>query len=64
VHLLVLGVEGQLYAIDAASTNGTWLREEDDNCREVRITPLDPNDELLLGEELAFVRWVPRENAR
>lgn len=59
VHLLVLGVEGQLYAIDTASTNGTWLREDDGSCQELRITPLDPRDELLLGEELAFVRWVP-----
>ena len=61
VHLLVLNIAGRLYAIDTASTNGTWVRDPDDTCREVRITPLEPAEELLLGEELAFVRWVPAE---
>ncbi len=59
VHLLVLGVGDMLYAIDTASTNGTWLREDDGHCREIRIMPLVPDVDVLLGEDLASLRWIP-----
>ncbi len=56
VHLLIMSVADCLYAIDTASTHGTWLREED---REIRITPLVPKQELALGEDLVQIRWSP-----
>jgi hypothetical protein len=56
VHLLIIDIEGHLYAIDTGSTHGTWLSGED---REVRITPLDKGTELTLGAKLAALRWSP-----
>jgi hypothetical protein len=56
VHLLVVEVNDRVYAIDTASTNGTWTAEDD---REVRIAALDPGTELCLGNDLAYLRWCP-----
>lgn len=56
VHMLVLEIDDCLYAVDAGSTHGTWLRSEQ---REVRIASLEPGEELMLGEELAVLRWSP-----
>lgn len=56
VHLLVLAVGDALYAIDTGSTNGTY---RDGSDAEVRITRLDDATELVLGEDLARVRWAP-----
>lgn len=54
VHLLLLSVGGAVYAIDTGSTNGTYRTGSD---AEVRITRLDDDLELILGEDLARVRW-------
>jgi hypothetical protein len=56
VHLLVLAIAGTVYAIDTGSTNGTFRVGSD---AEVRIAKLDETIELILGEELARVRWKP-----
>jgi hypothetical protein len=56
VHLLVIEVADRVYAIDTASTNGTWMAEDD---REVRIVALDTTTELCLGNDLAYLRWCP-----
>lgn len=56
VHLLVVEVNDRVYAIDTASTNGTWMAEDD---REVRIVGLDSGAELCLGNDLAYLRWCP-----
>ena len=56
VHLLVVDVSGRLYAIDTASTNGTWRTDED---HEVRVMPLDLGVELSLGNDLVYLRWQP-----
>lgn len=56
VHLLVVSIGDDVYAIDTGSTNGTF---RDGSDAEVRITRLDDNLELVLGEELARVRWKP-----
>jgi hypothetical protein len=53
VHLLVLEMDGVLYAIDTASTNGTWCGKE-----RVRATRLLPGLRLSLGGE-ATVEWRP-----
>lgn len=54
VHLLLVEVSGRVYAIDTASTNGTWMASDD---REVRIVAMDANAELCLGNDLAYLRW-------
>lgn len=56
VHLLVLRVGDSLYAIDTGSTNGTYRSGSD---AEVRIARLDDGVELVLGDELARVKWRP-----
>ena len=53
VHLLVIEIDGQLYAVDTASTNGVLLGEEEQ--REVR---LDYGTRLALGGE-STVEWRP-----
>lgn len=55
VHLLVIEVGGTVYAIDTASTNGTWMRDSE---REVRLSALTDGMELILGNERAYVRWI------
>ncbi len=57
VHLLVLAVGESVYAIDTGSTNGTFVAGSD---AEVRISRLDADHELILGDELARVTWRPR----
>lgn len=54
VHLLLVEISGRVYAIDTASTNGTWTAEDD---REVRIIAMDTSAELCLGNDLAYLRW-------
>lgn len=56
VHLLILGVADQLYAIDTASTHGTWIRSDQ---REIRISPLVAGQEFCLGDDLVQLRWSP-----
>ena len=58
VHLLVLTIGGNVYAIDTGSTNGTYRTGHD---AEVRILRLDDDVELVLGEDLARVKWKPRQ---
>jgi hypothetical protein len=52
VHVLVIEIAGQLYAIDTASTNGLFADSE-----EVRLLPLEYDQRLVLGDNLASVRW-------
>jgi hypothetical protein len=52
VHLLMLLVGARLFAIDAASSNGVWLGEE-----EVRAAELRDGQTLTLGEGLAKITW-------
>ncbi len=56
VHLLVVEIDGALYAVDTASTNGLY-RGEGDERREVRIERLDTGTEVHLGEDLATLSW-------
>lgn len=56
VHLLVIEIEGRLYAVDTASTHGTWLGKDG---REVRITPMEAGTQLILGQDFATLRWSP-----
>jgi hypothetical protein len=56
VHCLVIDMDGVIYAVDTASTNGTYLggREE-----EVRIVSLAADRELVLGDDLLRMQWEP-----
>jgi len=52
VHLLVILLDGALYAVDTASSNGTFVGEE-----PVRIVRLGPDVALTLGAAEAWVQW-------
>jgi hypothetical protein len=54
VHLLVVEVEGAVYAVDTGSTNGTYQGSD-----EVRIVPLAGGTELIFGDGLARMEWMP-----
>jgi hypothetical protein len=54
VHLLVVEVEGTLYAIDTGSTNGTFHGDD-----EVRIVALGSGTALVFGDGLARMEWNP-----
>lgn len=56
VHVLVVEIENRLYAVDTASTNGTWSHH---HRQEIRIHALEPGTQLMLGYERALLRWVP-----
>jgi len=53
VHLLVIELEGALYAIDTASKNGTWLGD-----RSLASTKLQPGLALSLAHRVD-VEWRP-----
>ncbi|MCG8422319.1 MAG: FHA domain-containing protein [Proteobacteria bacterium] len=57
VHVLIMEIDEHLYAIDTASTHGTWIRTES---REVRLIRLSARQELTMGEGLAHLLWYPR----
>jgi hypothetical protein len=63
VHLLLLQVEGEVYAIDTGSTNGTFRARPVASDAEVRITRLEEGSELVLGEDLVRVTWKPTRPA-
>ena len=59
VHLLVLRLGEEMYAIDTGSTNGTqWIRKGQ-KVRDVRIAPLGMEDEFTLAKRLAEIHWLP-----
>ncbi|HWO23948.1 MAG TPA: FHA domain-containing protein [Kofleriaceae bacterium] len=53
VHILVIRIDGVIYAVDTASTNGTYLASGD----EVRTARLSGGTALTLGEDLARLEW-------
>ena len=54
VHVLVLKIDNDVYAIDTGSTNGTTRTGSD---AEIRIVRLEDGLELVLGDDLATVKW-------
>jgi hypothetical protein len=52
VHFLMIRIAGQIYAIDAASTNGVYVDGE-----EVRLKALPFGQRLMLGTDLAHLLW-------
>ncbi|HTJ44659.1 MAG TPA: FHA domain-containing protein [Kofleriaceae bacterium] len=59
VHVLVLDIDGALYAIDTGSTNGIYLGRLGREKEEVRIAALAAGAELVLGDDLARMEWRP-----
>ncbi len=55
VHVLLLEVDGALYLIDTASTNGVWSR----SAGGVRQHALKFGEDFELGRYLARLRWSP-----
>ena len=53
VHILIVRIDDVVYAVDTASTNGTFLARGD----EVRIVSLGSGTELVLGDDLARMEW-------
>jgi len=53
IHVLLIRVDDVVYAVDTASTNGTYLTRGD----EIRIVSLSGGTELVLGEDLARLEW-------
>jgi hypothetical protein len=54
VHVLLVDVDGVLYAIDTGSTNGIFASGGKE---EVRVTALASGAELVLGDDLARMEW-------
>lgn len=52
VHALVIEIAGKVYAVDAGSRNGLWLRSE-----RVRLAPLGPGQTVALAN-LATMEWA------
>ena len=57
VHLLVLAIADDVWAIDTASSNGTSIVGEDGTHR---IMQLVHDRELVLGDNLVWLRWRKR----
>jgi FHA domain len=53
VHILVIRIDDVIYAVDTASTNGTYLACGD----EIRIVSLSGSTELILGDDFARMEW-------
>ena len=60
VHVLVLLLDDELYAVDTSSTNGSFCSVPDGHERRIRVTGLTPAVELVLGNDLARITWSPR----
>jgi pSer/pThr/pTyr-binding forkhead associated (FHA) protein len=56
-HLLLLEVGGTLYAIDTASTEGSFVDRDDRRRREFRVVALEDDDVVVIGDDRAVVRW-------
>ena len=57
VHVLIVEIEGALYAIDTGSTNGIYEPRHGDAA--VRVAALGGGAELVLGDDLARMEWRP-----
>jgi len=57
VHLLIVEIEGRLYAMDTGSTNGTF--ETGGAAGPLRIVPLGNGSQLIFGDNLARMEWLP-----
>jgi len=58
-HLLLLRVENRMYAVDTASTHGSYVDRGARQHHEFRILALEGETCVVLGDERAALRWHP-----
>ena|GEM_PF-936548 len=62
VHMLLIRVAQELYAVDTASSNGTWLElgdsDNDERWKRIRVMPVADGLTFCLGNERTLVRWT------
>jgi hypothetical protein len=59
VHLMLVSVRDELYALDTGSTDGTWRQDDEGAWQRVRMVRLSTGDRLVLGRQRAEVTWTP-----
>jgi hypothetical protein len=59
VHLLVIRSGAELFAIDTASSNGSFVEAPDGRRVRMRVAKLTPGLELSLADYRARLRWSP-----
>lgn len=57
VHLLVVRVDGEMVAVDCASTLGTWVAGRSGDVERARVVDLRREPTLALATGSALVRW-------
>ncbi len=57
VHVLLIEIGGSIWAIDVASTCGTWRINDNRRLVESRVTPLAHRTKLILADRVAELRW-------
>ena len=60
-HLLLLRVDETLYAIDTASTCGSFVDRGRHQHHEFRVLALEGDTNIVLADERAAVRWHPAD---
>lgn len=62
VHMMLLRIDGDLYVVDTASSNGTWLEladsDDGDRWKRIRVMPVADGLTFCLGNERTLVRWT------
>lgn len=58
-HLLLLQVEGKVYAIDTASSHGSYIDGGGRQPQEFRVHALTGETTIVLADESAVLRWHP-----
>jgi hypothetical protein len=59
VHLLIIGCDGALFAVDTASSNGTFVETKDGRRVRARVVKLAPDTTLSLADSRARLHWSP-----
>lgn len=55
IHVLLLGLSGDLIAVDTASENGLFVQGQEESAR---VVSLSRGEKAVLGEGLAVLEWV------
>lgn len=57
VHVLLIEIAGSIWAIDVASTCGTWRINDSRRLVESRVSALAHRSKLILADRVAELRW-------
>jgi hypothetical protein len=58
VHALVIEIAGKPYAVDLASTNGTYLCRGEEESLEARVVPMGDDEIVALADSDTRMTWV------